>query len=443
LTSNILPLDLGDGLLLRQPSWQDAVALAAFNVRIHSDNPHDPELWLGEWTKDLLRGDHPTTRATDFTLVEDRRAAGKIVSSAVLIPQVWRYEDVPFDVGRPELIGTDEGYRRRGLVRKQMDILHQWSDERGHLAQVITGIPFFYRRFGYEMALTLGGAKIFAHDQLRELKVPREENLKVREATPADLDDLERFYARHCSFGMISRVRDEKEWLYEMHGANDSSPYKRNFHLVEVAASGEPVGYFDFASRASEEYAGVREIAAAPGHSLRAVALRAARYLRDLNPQEGASAPEARTVTFILGRQHPVYQALARELLPYREPYAWYIRVPHLSTFLETICPVLERRLAESVVAGYTGSVRLNCTYDFLQLQWERGKLDSIDCFEPQHFFDGDAFFPGRTFLQLLFGFRDIQALQDAHPDLECSREAYVLLSALFPRKPSMPLGLA
>lgn len=438
-----LPHDLGNGLLLRQATWNDAQALATFNIEIHSDNPQDPERWLGEWTRDLLRGNHPTTGPQDVTVVVDETADERIVSSAVLISQTWRYEEIPFAVGRPELIGTDNAYRRRGLVRRQMELIHAWSAARGQLVQVITGIPYYYRRFGYEMALDLGAPRLFPHERLRKMKLSDERGLAVREATMDDLAILQQLYDRYSRASMVSRARSEGEWRYEIREAHPSSVYRRHFFLVETTA-GLPFGYFEFGRWPGT--VAIREIAAAPGCSLRDVALHAARYLaREEFAADGAwrNVDSTPTLLFAAGVDHPVYQALAREVVYYRDPYAWYMRVPDLPAFLRKIIPVLERRLAESVVAGYTGTKQLNCTVDHVQLNWNDGNLVSIEQFEPQNLDDGDAFFPGRTFLQLLFGFRTLSQLHDAHPDCYCGdEETYVLLSALFPKKRSNPIGL-
>ena len=71
------------------------------NRHLHAcGGPDKPETRVGVWTADLLRGDHPTMGADDFTIVEDT-TTGKIVSSMNLIPQTWRYEGIPFGVGRP------------------------------------------------------------------------------------------------------------------------------------------------------------------------------------------------------------------------------------------------------------------------------------------------------------------------------------------------------
>jgi hypothetical protein len=67
--------DLGDGLILRRSTRADAAALADFNLHIHL-NEGQPEEGIAAWTRDLLRGNHPTFDPDDFTLVEDTRARG-------------------------------------------------------------------------------------------------------------------------------------------------------------------------------------------------------------------------------------------------------------------------------------------------------------------------------------------------------------------------------
>ncbi len=57
---------------MRWATADDIDALADFNIKIHSDDPDVPQLWLGDWTRDLMAGNHPTTKAEDFTLVVDQ-----------------------------------------------------------------------------------------------------------------------------------------------------------------------------------------------------------------------------------------------------------------------------------------------------------------------------------------------------------------------------------
>lgn len=112
--SDELPINLGNGLVLRRSTPQDAKALADFNSRIQSDEgPDKPDERVGSWAYDLLTKTHPTFKPSDFTIVEDT-TTGKIVSSMNLIPQTWTYAGIPFKVGRPELVSTLPEYRDRG-----------------------------------------------------------------------------------------------------------------------------------------------------------------------------------------------------------------------------------------------------------------------------------------------------------------------------------------
>ena len=102
-------------------------------------------------TRDLMRGDMPNFAVEDWTVVEEG-GSGEIVSALFLISQTWSYGGIEIPVGRIELVATHPDYRRRGLVRVQMEVVHEWSRQRGELMMGITGIPWYYRQFGYEMA---------------------------------------------------------------------------------------------------------------------------------------------------------------------------------------------------------------------------------------------------------------------------------------------------
>lgn len=439
-TSSTLPRELGDGLLLRWATAADTEEVAAFNVAIHSDDPDEPETWLAEWTRDLMQGDHPTTGPSDFTVVVDKKAEGRIVSSLCLISQTWTYEDVAFGVGRPELVGTDPAYRRRGLVRAQMEAIHELSAERGELVQAITGIPWYYRLFGYEMALDLGGDMLYPQDRLARLKAPEEEHYRVRAATEVDIPLLDELYTIHCAHSLVSRPRDETLWQYEMTVPHESSVYYRRFHVVERRDDGEVAGYFEYFEW--PKGVAVREMAARPGCSLRVVALRTVRFLKAHLAQNQPEGHPPKPLLFSLGAAHPAYEGLGRALTTSREPYAWYIRVPDLRAFLERIRPVLERRLAGSVMAGHTGRLRLNFYRERMTIELESGRITGFGTYEAERLEEGDFAFPALTFLQLLFGRRSVDELAAAYADCGGKEEARILLNILFPKRHSQVLGL-
>src|SRR5919202_1593613 len=230
--------DLGGGLGLRRATREDAEALATFNGDLHHwPEPAGPNPGMAAWTRDLLRGDHPTVAPGDFTVVEDTRR-GAIVSTLCLISQTWSYDGIPFGVGQPELVGTHPDYRRRGLVRAQFAWIHRWSAERGQLVQGITGIPWYYRQFGYEHGgLALGAGRTGYLPHVPELKDGQPEPYRLRPATEADIPLLRELAARQAARSLVACVRDEALWRYELTGRDEGSDEWHAWRIVETAAS--------------------------------------------------------------------------------------------------------------------------------------------------------------------------------------------------------------
>ena len=158
MSDSLKPIDrdLGNGLRLRSISPADTGPLTEFATRVFGHQTGEPDVMAGIWAGELSRGDHPAVPPDDGVIVVDT-ATGRIVSSCLFIRQTWTYAGIPFGVGRPELIATDPGYRNRGLVRAQMETVHAGSAALGHHMQALTGIPYFYRQFGYEPTLVTSG----------------------------------------------------------------------------------------------------------------------------------------------------------------------------------------------------------------------------------------------------------------------------------------------
>lgn len=434
-----LPRELGDGLLLRWATADDMDELAAFNVRIHSDDPDRPEEWLGGWTRILMDGSHPTTAAADFTVVVDRNDGDRIVSTLCLISQTWAYDGVAFPVGRVELVGTEPAYRRRGLVRVQMDTIHARSAAKGELVQGITGIPWYYRMFGYDMALDLGGGREYFWARAGNDDTADEEPFQLVRATAADIDTLEALYPAHCIGSLVTRVRSRAEWHFDLRAIEGAN--SRDLYLIRTA-TGDVAAYVEFQQWGTGFT--VREFGVRPGLSWRTVGLYLTRELMRRAISLNATRQKPITnVSFSLAPSHPLFAALDPDLEKQRRPYAWYVRVADLPAFLRHIQPVLEARLADSALAGYSGDLRLNLYRQQIRLAFQDGKLTAVGTYEPRDVEDGGAHFPDLVFLQLLFGRRSFDELTAAFADCYAdSAVATVLLRILFPQRPSQVVML-
>jgi len=435
----IVPRDLGDGLILRRATVADAEALATFNAEMHRDREaKEPDETIAVWTRDLMQRPHPTFDVGDFTMVEDRRT-GAIVSSLNLISQTWSYGGIEFGVGLPELVGTHPDYRRRGLVRAQFEVIHQWSAERGQMMRVIAGIPYFYRQFGYEMALEMGGGRTGYKPNVPKLKKGEAEPYRVRPATEADLPFIAGVCKQAARRYLVACVRDEALWRYELSGRSEKNTNRRELSVVETA-KGEAVGFLVHQPRLWRGTLSVTAYELKSGVSWLAVTPSVLRYLQTTGEEYAArdKKQEFEAFAFRLGAEHPAYEVAHSQLPHKRPPYAWYVRVPDLPGFLKHVSPVLEQRLAQSVAVGHTGELRLSFYRDGLRLAFEKGRLTAVERWLPTPEERWSAAFPDRTFLQLLFGYRTLEELQHAFPDCGAeSDEARTLLNVLFPKQAS------
>src|SRR5215211_1502492 len=435
--------DLGGGLILRRASREDAEAVAAFNSRVHlsSGGPfeqREPHRGVAVFTRDLMSGNHPTCDASDFTVIEDT-TTGSIVSSTCLIGQRFSYEGVELDAGLPELVGTHPDYRRRGLVKELFGVLHRWSKERGHLMQAIAGIPYYYRRFGYEMAVYMdAGRRIYVQDipgkpssSPEGQGFPRFYHLRPATASDArflsDVDHLAR--GRY----LLTASRDEGLWRYEVGGRDPESGESLEVRIVEDAAR-KPAGYVCHARDLRNGALEVYGYELANGVSWLEVTPFVLRVLAETGHKRASGEEKLASLTFVLGEHHPLHEAVPEpplHRLDRHGHYSFYVRVPDLPGFLRHVAPVLEQRLAASVAAGHTGELEVSFYGDGLRLELERGRLSGVEDWSPTVEEEGDAAFPDLTFLQLLFGYRSLEELDRAFAD--CSPgggDARVLLGA-------------
>lgn len=431
-----LPKKLENNLTLRWATPPDNVQLAelAFQALDEGDeNAPFVKIYLQDWAD----GKFPILSHEDITVVEDTNT-GKIVSSMCLFSETWRYGETPFKVGRPELVMTHADYRRRGLIRKQFEIIHALSQQRGEVMQVITGIPSLYRFFEYELSLDLGGGyRIYPASFPKltdEFAVDYHLREPVNEADWVFIKELHEVNTRTMLFSMDV---SDSTWTFEFDGYTDGSDGKFHWLIIEDK-DGESLGYVHHDHIFWGPVMDINFLALKPGvgylnllphllHGLWQVAQR-----KIVDDSFNHPADEIRGLYLRLGRKHPIYDAIGRDVMLKASPYAWYVRFPNETDYLNAIKPQLDRHLAESVGAGFNGELRINFYRRGIHLEFQNGCL-MVDEWQPPDGSAGDAHFPAKSFWSLICGQKTAAQLNDEIADCWMSRSARILLDCLFP----------
>jgi len=433
--------ELGDGLVLRWSTAADTANIAELVERVFGEEGLSSEI------HELMSGKNPLMGSSDYGVVEDTHKEGNpLVACTCLWHNHWEYEGIPFAVGQPEIVATDPEYRNKGLVRALFEMVHARSASEGHMVQAITGIPHFFRQFGYEYALDLVGKRVVYSSQIPETKEGEPEAYTLRDATAEDVPMIQHIY-RSRKIGVVTADVPDTYWCYETQRVSDKNQRFPRLQMI-VDSAGKTSGYAFVSSGrggATGESFSVYTLDTLPDVNLRAMMPSVLRELQHYGSQlpirdETEHIPISQ-ISLEFGRTHPVYDALGNLAPVYEAPYAWYVRAHDVPAFLRHITPVLERRLEHSVVANYTGELKIDLYKSGLRMVFEHGKLVTAEHWRNSVYDStAGAGFPPLVFLQLLFCHRSLDELRYAFPDVWAEGDTEIVLKALFPAQMSAPL---
>jgi hypothetical protein len=113
---------------------------------------------------------------------------------------------------------------------------------------------------------------------------------------------------------------------------------------------------------------------------------------------------------------------------------AWYIRIPSIRDFLETIKPVLENRLAKSSFARFSGELVISNYKNGYRFLFHKGKIEEINDLDFEETQSCHFLIPPQFMVKLLMGYRTINELQNNEPDVFVNASKKNLFDVLFPK---------
>jgi hypothetical protein len=318
-----------------------------------------------------------------------------------------------------EMVGTDPDYRHRGLIRAQIERYHHMVSERGYDTSIIQGIPYYYRQYGYTYALDH-----WAYDSLPAWRIPNRpegpsSRYRLRPATVDDAAVLTGLYQDATDSLQLYTLRDITYWQYLLEWADIA------VRVVEDPDEGRVAGYTCVVEGEKGQRITVPESQVAGFEAGMAV-------LRQLKTETTGEIRLGGPGTQTLAR-------IGRSLGSRARPgYQWLLRITDMARFLRKLGPVLERRLAASDCAGLTAGLCINLYRQAYILRFQAGKLARV---QEAGFVDasmgakgGDLNIPPDAFVRLVLGYRDLDELHDAWPDIRVLDESRHVLDVLYPK---------
>lgn len=403
---------IGSGLTLRTVSTSAELdRVAEINAVIHEPS-------TGEMTRKMF-ATHPNLTGRDLVYIENEQ--GKAIATICLIPWTLRYGEVEIPAAELGIVGTLEQYRGKGLNRILMDYYWQRFAERKALVSIIQGIPYFYRQYNYEYALLPleGGWRI----QPDQIPSPVVQGYTARPAKVDDIPLLSRLYDEWSGSLDLSTRRGEAVWQYLLARTPNEETMQHDTMILEDP-TGQPTGYFripDF--HFYQNLLTIDEVSHVDFFAGMAVL----DILRKLARERGKDG-----IRLYLPQTCALLQIARSFKALDMGSYSWQVSIPDRAAFLRRMGPVFEKRLADSLFAGLTGTYSLNLYKEVIGLTFQDGRLEAVTKAKEDE--NTLLNIPPMQFIPLAVGGSSIDEIHAAFPDAYARGPWKLLVDTLFPK---------
>jgi len=406
------PEYLGDGLVMRNASREDIPALLQHFQEVHGAGVVDQ-------LKTMLEK-YPRFSWEDSFIIANPDSR-EVVSCVILSQNAWMLDGVEVPSVEMQAVGTLEPYRNRGHMRLLNDEFEKRATQLHPVIQTIAGIPQFYRNFGYEYAAHLGGGYTVNRSLVPKLPDGEKEPITFKSVTSKNFKEFLRYRESHLPWRTWTRKirpEDANYYIYET-----SSHEQEAFYFYLVKEKGKTVGVFYLARW--EKILDIMELYL--DNHLHADAIMRFALAR---------ADEWDAIPVRVG---PPNQKQVREFVSARNQvmaiprYAWYVKIPSIPRFVETISPLFSDRLRDTEFHDFTGELIVTTYKEGYSLIFESGVFKGIQVREEKNPMDYNLRIPIDSLTRLLMGYETLDDLMKHEPDVQCAAAMKPLVRNLFP----------
>ncbi len=377
---------------------------------------HDPG--VGTFARQLAFH-HPDSGSMRWLVVKENESKAT-VSTLCLLPWTILYDGIELPAGEMGIVCTRKDRRRLGLLSALACRFDEILRAEGYLLSHIQGIPWFYRKFGYEYTLPLENKVLL---ELRHVTEAGARPVVFRKAGEKDLAILDTFYKESIGALDLAAVRSKEEWSYLL-GPSMNGDYAADTYMVESGA--RAVGYCRVPKKGFGEGLILGECSNLPEDCFPGLFIRL---------KEMAVKAKKPYIRVNLGPSHPAVAAAKDLGASECGAYAWQVRVPDPAAFLRAIAASLERRLNASAFAHYTGCLEIYLYRESVSLCFEDGIIAEItpDASDPQANGYLRVNMPPNLFAPLVLGQKSFPECAGFYPDLRAEPKAIRFFEVLFP----------
>ena len=367
--------------------------------------------------------EHPRRDQFLWFYIEDNYSK-KAVSSISLLPLEWSIANIPLPVSEMEFVGTLEKYRGMGFIGELNKLYELAMAERGYILSVIKGIPFYYRKLGYEFAIPLDDRML-----LSAKNVPSTElnHLQIRKADFNDRDFVKNMYQEYYQSFFISNNFDIDSHAFRYFN-DEFNEFKSMSFMIED--NGKPSSYFTFGM----SYDNL-------AYDIKTSLLNEEECIKLLQFIKEISGSENNDEINLCAREDTV---LGKKILElggiHHHTYGWQVKIPNLKLYFKKIKTILETRINNSLFSGLTQNIKISNYRETFELCFENGQISTINL-EKGYPGEGlcDLQMPDHILYKLILGDRNFNEINHIIKDAMVKHNSKDLINILFPKENLFP----
>ncbi len=407
-----------------------------FTLRVAIDNDEEIEKIVklnwnvhGDLLKDIVPRifqDHPRKKDTLCFYVE-KNDTGQAVSSLLLEPLEWRFNNVIVPSCEMDFVATLPQYRGRNFIGLMNELYEQVMKGRGYLLSVLRGIPYYYRRFGYEFVFNLDERITLMNNMILDIN---HEDLRFRKAIEEDLSFVEEKYEEFFHKFFVSNKYEPISFKYKFMNETISENYFSTYILEErnaklsiffIGVSYDDSGFCLIVPPVSEL-------------NMNKILLFIKNEFIDKQDKGGDETK------FYCSAETKFGQYLIK-LGGVADPsYGWQVKIPNLTLFFKHIKSILEQRIKDSQFKEMSRDIKISDYHEIITLKFSNGKvtdvLSEVKFSEPGI---SDVKIPGPMLYKLILSYNSFDEIKFLMKDAVIKPESKHLINVLFPKKKSFP----
>ncbi|MFX0018303.1 MAG: GNAT family N-acetyltransferase [Candidatus Hermodarchaeota archaeon] len=365
--------------------------------------------------------EHPERDEIYWIYIEENNSK-KLISSITLAPLVWDFDRTSIPICEMGLVGTLAGYRNKGLMGILNQLYENIMEQKGYLISAIRGIPYYYRRFGYEFALNLDERIILNKSQIPLKEI---EEISFRKATKLDLNFIKSIYNKQSERFFITNKFNQNNFYYKFINIDFDNNFSSTY-LIEV--NGRLKSFFSLGM----SYDNVGYSLVVPEVNEKCM-FKIIQFVNNLNKEKDQIVFQVNSNTKF---SQYIFSIGGKKSLG----YGWQIRIPNIKKFLHAISLVLEQRIERSSYKGLTQDVVISNYKEIFTLIFKNGKIEAIKV-KKGYPIPGscDVQIPNSFLIKLLLSDRSFEEIKYIVRDSMLRSGSEELIKILFPKKLSIP----